>query len=203
MMLVIFLVAFLINFIDLIIFQQSNFSFFKSVKKLQDLNFNKLPVFFIVFLGPFMEEIIFRLPLRFKKRNIVLSLSFLSIYFVGDKVVDVNVSSLYTWIKIVPIVFIIILFYTCIKDSLLESINKKYFKTIFYLFTISFGLIHIVNFYKIVPVNLVYLAPIFVLPQITLSFFVAYFRMKNGFIWGFFLHSLYNLPITLFYFLKT
>ncbi|AYN05872.1 CPBP family intramembrane metalloprotease [Flavobacterium sp. 140616W15] len=85
----------------------------------------------------------------------------------------------------------------------MEAINKKYFKTFFYLLTISFGLIHIVNFYKIVPSNLLYLTPIFVLPQIALSFFTAYIRMKNGFIWGFLLHFLYNLPITLFYLLKT
>ena len=203
MMLLIFLIAFLINFIDLIIFQISEFSFFKEFKKLRDLNSNKLPVFFILFLGPFMEEIIFRLPLKLKKINIVLSLSFLSIYFIGDKIVDINIYSFYTWIKIVPIFFISIFFYICVKDSLMEAINKKYFKTFFYLFTISFGLIHIVNFYKIVPSNLVYLTPIFVLPQIVLSFFIAYIRMKNGFIWGFFLHSLYNLPITLFYLLKT
>ncbi|AYN05873.1 hypothetical protein EAG11_18185 [Flavobacterium sp. 140616W15] len=110
MMLLIFLIAFLINFIDLIIFQKSKFSFFKEIKKLQEINFNKLPVFFILFSEPFMEEIIFRLPLKLKKRNIVLSLSFLSIYFIGDKIVNINIYSFCTWIKIVPIIFINIFF---------------------------------------------------------------------------------------------
>jgi hypothetical protein len=202
MMVILMLVSFLINFFNLIIYEITKFSFFNAIKELQRANFKRLPIFFVLFLGPFLEEVIFRLPLKLKKINVILSLSVMSFYFIGDRMVDLNMYSFYSWIKIVPVVFVVIFTYFFIKKSLLELINEKYYKIFFGLITIFFGLIHIVNFYKIVPSNLVCFVPIFVLPQMALSFFLAYIRLKNGFMWGVFLHCLYNLPITLIYLLN-
>ncbi len=203
MMLIIFLASIIMSFIDLIIFEIAKFSFFAEIKKMQKINFNRLPIFFVIFLGAFMEEIIFRLPLKITKNNIILSLSVFCIYFIGDKIVDIDLFSFYTWIKMVPIVFIFLYFQIFVKNSFLEFINENYYKIYFYLITISFGLIHVVNFYKVVPSNLVYLIPIFVTPQIIMSFFIAYIRIKSGFFWGFALHFLYNLPIIIFYLLNS
>ena len=53
-------------------------------------------------------------------------------------------------------------------------------------------MLHIINFNSLIPENLIVFAPIFVLPQIILGFFVSYLRINNGFYWGLLFHCLYN-----------
>jgi hypothetical protein len=66
--------------------------------------------------------------------------------------------------------------------------------------TILFALIHISNFSY--SVSLLLFAPIIVLPQFVAGFLFGFIRIKQGFIWGFFLHALHNaifiLPVLLF-----
>jgi hypothetical protein len=51
---------------------------------------------------------------------------------------------------------------------------------------------HLMNFYKVVPNNLLILAPLFVIPQIIAGCFIGYLRLKNGFLWGLAMHCIYN-----------
>jgi hypothetical protein len=73
-----------------------------------------------------MEELIFRLPLNLKRINILISLSFLSFYLVGDKIVNLSLCSFYTWIKVLPVLLIVIFGKSIIKEKKLELIEKKY-----------------------------------------------------------------------------
>jgi hypothetical protein len=63
-----------------------------------------------------------------------------------------------------------------------------------------FALFHLSN-YNYTP-SLLLFAPIVVLPQFFIGFLLGFIRVKQGFIWGFFLHSLHNaifiLPFLLF-----
>lgn len=82
------------------------------------------------------------------------------------------------------------------RDKFL-SWNYPYF---FYSLTILFALIHFSNF-SYSASNLLF-APILVLPQFIGGFFMGFIRIKQGFIWSFFLHALHNaifiLPVLLF-----
>ena len=82
------------------------------------------------------------------------------------------------------------------RDKFLSS-NYPYF---FYSLTILFALIHISNFSY--SASHLLFAPIIVLPQFVASFLFGFIRIKQGFIWGFFLHALHNaiflVPVLLF-----
>lgn len=70
----------------------------------------------------------------------------------------------------------------------------KYFRIIFYLFSVAFALVHLSNFNN---TNLLFylLAPLIVLPQFIGSLMLGYIRLKLGFFWGILQHGLYNLII--------
>lgn len=153
--------------------------------------------FYIFCLGPFIEEIIFRLPLNLKKWNVAISIAMIGFFFIGEKIFDMNLCHFQTWKKIIATILILVAFYF-IKQEHLNLIKKK-FGLYFYLLVCSFTLIHVYNFYHIIPTNLLVLAPLFVLPQFSLSLFTSYIRLSNGFFWGFLLHCCNNLPVVLFY----
>jgi len=70
-------------------------------------------------------------------------------------------------------------------------VNKKNRKIITFIFIASFGLIHILNF-KPLHTELIWVYPIYVLPQISIGYFCSVLRIKIGFIWGLLFHSFIN-----------
>lgn len=186
------------KFLDYLIYQETHFSFIETIQQQQKIGFKKISFFFILFLGPFMEELIFRLPLRISKLNISVSLSFLAIYFIGDKIVDINIYSINTWIKLIPIGFVFFLIYFFSFYQKLKEMFTKYYAIYFYALSVAFGLIHSLNFYKIIPINLIVFFPFFMITLILLGVFLNYIRIRLGFIWGVFAHSFFNFLILLF-----
>jgi Type II CAAX prenyl endopeptidase Rce1-like len=158
-------------------------------------------IIYVLLLGPFLEEIIFRLPLDLKKFHLTLSISTFCFLFVGDKWTHMNIYSFGTWIKYILILLVLVIFYN-VKQKHLDVFREKYYGYFFYFLCISFGLMHITNFYKILPNNLIWMAPFFVLPQIFLGIFAGYIRIKNGFFWGLLMHIAFNTPTVLLYILK-
>lgn len=75
-------------------------------------------------------------------------------------------------------------------------VNKKNRKII--IFIASFGLIHILNF-KPLHTELIWVYPIYVLPQISIGYFCSVLRIKIGFIWGLLFHSFINFIGFFFY----
>jgi hypothetical protein len=189
-----------IKVLDILIQNETGFSFIKIIKVQQEIGTKRLPLFFILFLGPLMEECIFRLPLKISKLNVSLALSLASLYFIGDKIVDFNILSFYTLIKIIPILFIIYFVYLSKKNLIpvLKKLLDKYYTLYFYSLAIVFGLVHIFNFYKVVPINLLIFSPLFTMSLILLGVFLNYIRIKIGFTWVIFAHSFFNLLIMLF-----
>lgn len=82
------------------------------------------------------------------------------------------------------------------RETFLSSKYPFYFYTVAILFALS----HLSNFSY--SVSLLLFAPIVILPQFIGGFFMGFIRIKQGFIWGFFLHALHNaifiLPVLLF-----
>jgi len=77
------------------------------------------------------------------------------------------------------------------RGPLLFFKSSKYFSIVFYLFTFTFGFIHITNFELTTQVWL--LAPILVAPQISVGFLLGFIRIKFGLIWSMAMHAIYNL----------
>ncbi|MRH99289.1 CPBP family intramembrane metalloprotease [Kriegella sp. EG-1] len=71
--------------------------------------------------------------------------------------------------------------------------DKPYFKIIFWILTIAFGLIHITNFE--ITSTTILLAPLLVLPQIIVGAMLGYIRIKFGLVWAIGLHATYNLVL--------
>ena len=158
-------------------------------------------VIFLILVGPFIEELIFRLPLRYKKANFI-PLTVVILFFAGTLLFKKLHLSLALSIPLFVVFTAFSIFYIFNRrmaenrDKFLSS-NYPYF---FYSLTILFALIHISNFNY--SVSLLLFAPIIVLPQFVAGFLFGLIRIKQGFIWGFFLHALHNaifiLPVLLF-----
>lgn len=71
-----------------------------------------------------------------------------------------------------------------------EARWNRNFKLVIYTSAILFGLVHLSNFE--VTTEILLAAPILIAPQIVLGFFLAFLRIRYGFIWCFFLHGLHN-----------
>ena len=120
--------------------------------------------FFAVIIAPFLEEIMFRLVLKFRSNFLIL------------------------W----PLQLLILL-QVSNKINLLKTIRNfwnKFYAWIFYLITIAFGLIHILNFKP--SLNIYLLAPVLVAPQILIGINLGYLRIRFGLIWSILFHAFYN-----------
>ncbi len=71
--------------------------------------------------------------------------------------------------------------------------DSKFFKPIFYFFTIAFGFMHISNFEMSTQVLL--FSPLLVAPQISVGFLLGYIRVKFGLLWSMALHAIYNMVL--------
>ena len=120
--------------------------------------------FFAVIIAPFLEEIMFRLILKFRSNFLILwPLQLLILLQVDNKI------------------------------NLLKTIRKfwnKFYGWIFYLVSIAFGIIHILNFEP--SLNIYLLAPVLVAPQILIGINLGYLRIRFGLIWSILFHAFYN-----------
>ena len=130
-----------------------------------------------VVIGPLIEELIFRLYLRYKDN-----------YALRFLISIVSLTGVRNEQK---------------AETFFISLWKKRYKFIFYFSAVIFGLIHISNFEFSYTILL--LSPILVAPQIILGLIIGYSRVRNGFVSGLLLHSLHNaffIGIPLFFMLN-
>ena len=120
--------------------------------------------FFAVIMAPLLEEVMFRLILRFRSNFLIL------------------------WS-----IHIGVALHLGQKRSLLKTARKvwdKFYGWIFYLMAAAFGLMHIMNFEP--SLNIYLLAPILVAPQILIGINLGYLRVRFGLIWSILFHAFYN-----------
>ena len=120
--------------------------------------------FFAVIMAPLLEEVMFRLILRFRSNFLIL------------------------WS-----IHIGVALHLGQKRSLLKTARQvwdKFYGWIFYMITVAFGLIHIMNFEP--SLNIYLLAPILVAPQILIGINLGYLRVRFGLIWSILFHAFYN-----------
>jgi len=120
--------------------------------------------FFAVIMAPLFEEVMFRLILRFRSNFLILW--------------SINIG---------------VALHLGQKRSLLKIARKvwdKFYGWIFYIMTVAFGLMHIMNFEP--SLNIYLLAPILVAPQILIGINLGYLRVRFGLIWSILFHAFYN-----------
>lgn len=154
----------------------------------------------IVLLIPVIEEVIFRLHLLPKKRNLILSIITLIVYLTAELALS---SKTHLTITIFTSSGLLLLTaYLVFSNKLNKAIKNTWnrrFPVVFYITTIVFGGIHIFN-HNLSISNLI-LSPIIIAPQIVLGLNVGYLRVVSGFKWGLWLHVLHNIvfyPLVLF-----
>lgn len=146
---------------------------------------------------PLVEEIGFRLSLKFRPVYLAASLSVFMYYFLTKAIFDTNISlidesftiralsSFATGIVVFPVFSI-----SSVKEKL-TSFWNKHFRSIFYLSCIIFAWMHISK-YEITFLN-VLLLPILTIPQLLSAIIYGYTRVSFGFKYPLFLHMSVNL----------
>jgi len=159
-------------------------------------------IIYICLLGPIIEETVFRLPLSFKKLHIAFSLAFAVLLFSGLLHISKEIShSLGIWptfairAGLSGTVFLIALKLLPNGIKLKDSLKLA----IIVLSICIFGLMHIGNY---VPIQwaIIWVYPIYVLPQLLIGWSLTFTRFKYGFVWGIALHCLVNSVSTSLYF---
>lgn len=154
--------------------------------------FGGYSLIFVVILIPFVEELIFRLPLNFKKSSISISITFIYLRFSGNLFTHLfDFRNIVDLIKIVTAVMIFTFSMNVLNQKKIDFIKELYYKQYFYFIAISFGLIHIINFHQI-NFYLFFLYPFYVLPQFFMGLSIGQMRVKYGFFWGWALHGMIN-----------
>lgn len=178
---------------------------FELTKQITEYQKNKLfkyglweNVSYILIFGPVIEEIIFRLPLKVKKNNIAVSVTFaIMILFFGG-LFSISIYSVKTYVKFIGLFFCLVTLYLT-KQDFIDKLRPQFYSVYFYLFAVLFATIHIGNFEKAVPLEYLWFVPLLILPQFIMGIFFGYIRLKNGFLWGVLMHSLTNLPAVVLY----
>lgn len=150
------------------------------------------PALYIILIGPFIEELVFRLFLNLRKLTIAISLS-VYFYLISANWIDTNYIALNVCLRIILVIIITFCVYRGISERSLILIRTRYFQYIFYVTAILFGIVHLSNFSPL-SAKIILVAPILIFPQICYGLAMGYLRLKlkNGFVWGLALHVFIN-----------
>lgn len=153
--------------------------YFKLFPSVKGINFSLLNILKISLFYPIVEELIFRLPLRSSKFNLVISFSLLISLLVFKRLV----SNIYLTISLsLVLYFSLSLFFQ--KDSLLFSKLINFFtlrfRLIFYFQALLFGFLHLTNYN--IEIKYFYIFPLFIMNYIFSGCFWGYLRVRyaNG-----------------------
>ena len=149
-------------------------------------------IFLVVILGPLVEELIFRLILVPKRRNIAI-FTFVFSFLVLNKTYYINKID---WLLLVSLVvsglLSFLVFNLLKRNPKIETAIGKRQKIITMVSVVLFGLLHIVNIENL-HWELALLYPVYSLPQMILGYVSSVQRLKLGFVWGLLFHSMINL----------
>jgi len=139
------------------------------MENFQDVSLTLIFVIGVVVI-PFVEELVFRLYLRFNTNYIVKFI--LAISFLFGKQFGLN-----------------------FKEKVFKFWHTKY-QYIFYASALIFGLVHLSNYYFSWWIVLIF--PILIAPQFFVGLMIGYLRVKYNLLTGFFLHAIHNLIFLIF-----
>ena len=155
----------------------------------------------IVVIGPFAEEVAFRLFFTTKKRLFFTGVIFFSLYLINSLssliIAGFNVNlEKEPWVGqvflyfLVFIILLILVLNLLVSQQQLKTFLQSKFNWFFYITSISFGLIHITNYTNLNQVLWVF--PLLLLPQFLLGFVFGFLRSEFNFLTTCLAHSVYN-----------
>jgi hypothetical protein len=158
---------------------------------------NHVGFIYIVFIGPIIEELIFRLPLaKFNKFYVRISFSFL-LASIFSKIIFIITPSLFVNIFLLEMGVVLVIFFCSskIKFTALEVKWKEQFRFIFWLSILLFSVFHLPY---IIGLGLDYVGIFRTFISLSIgAIFICYSRVRYGFFYGVGIHLLYNfLAIT-------
>ena len=146
---------------------------------------------------PSLEEIAFRLSLKFKPTHLSLTIGVLTYYVITKGIYQTKLSTIdnHFEVRVMISMITILTSYAIIASnskikSGLDKFWKTNFKWVFYLFCITFSVLHILN-YELTLRHLL-LLPLIALPKLVSALTYGYVRMRYGFIYSLGLHMFWN-----------
>ena len=153
-------------------------------------------IFMVVILGPLVEELIFRLILVPKRRNIAIFTFVFSFLVLNKTYYIIKIDWLLLVSLVVSGLLSFLVFNLLKRNPEIETAIGKRQKIITMVSVVLFGLLHIANIENL-HWELALLYPVYALPQIILGYVSSVQRLKLGFIWGLLFHSMNNLMVFL------
>ena len=153
-------------------------------------------IFIVVILGPLVEELIFRLILVPKRRNIAIFTFVFSFLVLNKTYYIIKIDWLLLVSLVVSGLLSFLVFNLLKRNPELEIAIGKRQKIITMVSVVLFGLLHIANIENL-HWELALLYPVYALPQMILGYIFSVQRLKLGFIWGLLFHSMNNLMVFL------
>ncbi len=150
------------------------------------------------FIAPIWEEFSSRYFLRPTNKNRIIFLIGIFLFMLFFLLLGGGVS-LYFSVVLLGIYFLLYLKFRYNKIAFYRW-YIKYFKFIFYISALVFGLLHINNLDF--PGYAVIVLPIMVLPQIFSGLLLGFMRMKYGFIYSVLLHMSFNIIFSIHLLIK-
>lgn len=150
---------------------------------------------FICVVGPAFEETIYRLLLSFKKQHIAISLLIAFFYFgavflhIKDRILRIEIE--------LAIAVVIIGASLLFVPKTTVDVSPENKKRWIVLSICLFGLMHVFNYLPFY-YPIIWIYPVFVIPQLLMGWAMTYIRFKNGFFWGVLLHCIINTVSVLF-----
>ncbi|MEC5395411.1 hypothetical protein [Bergeyella sp. RCAD1439] len=149
---------------------------------------------FICLIGPIVEELVFRLPLKMSKVNSYVSTFFLYLFlFFVTKKQHPDINGLLKYSICFLILFVSWgLIY--LKYDRISAILQKHFLIYFHLLTIAFCLVHYGNY----NFNIKSVAPYLLMFLMLINgYYFAYTRLRFGFSYAVFIHIFHNTLISI------
>lgn len=158
---------------------------------------NSLHKIIVILVIPLVEELFYRLGLKFSVRNtsfLILGVLYSIYIFIQPKDIDFNNP------KVILVFFgtmILVLFATILIVKLLANkiqlIYSNYSKYIFWLSVLSFSYSHFTLHENYFLLSNILLSPLILFPYIVAGTLYGVIRIKYGFFWCCFVHILWNL----------
>ena len=146
----------------------------------------------VTLIAPISEEISFRLLLRPTRFNVATSFSVLAFMLSGSVLFYIDFN--FYLIRLLSCLLFFSIVYSLYRPIWILKLRVTQSKLLIFT-SLCFGAIHVFNYSPIYQ-NILFLYPIYVLPQIILGFILGIIRIRNGFIWAVILHILVNGILT-------
>jgi len=151
--------------------------YFNLFPALKEFSTTPVTIFKITILIPIMEELVFRLPLRVTKVNLLISLSIV-VYYILSKLIISN-----TYFSIIFTLLMAISGFLFTKEStLINSISafvNLHFLKFFYLQALVFGFLHLTNYN--LDFDFFYLFPLFIMGYLFVGCLWGYLRVRYSY----------------------